>query len=248
MSEVATVEQPKEERSASSQMIEVIERVSTNPQVDVDKMKALLDMQERILDRQNEQEFNAAMIRAQKRMPTIAAKAFNEQTKSHYAKLDAVVKAITPVYTEEGLALSFSQDESPVPEHIRVVADIYHESGFKVRKFLDMPISTTGLAGKPNMTKPHAQGSGFSYGRRYLTLLIFNLATGDDNDGNTPRGNITDEQAAELKALIEETGSDTVAFLKAMGGAASVDELPADKYNPALVQLNRKLKKQREQK
>jgi hypothetical protein len=62
--------------------------------------------------------------------------------------------------------------------------------------------------------------------------------------GDVP-ATITDKQAEELKQLLAETNSDTLAFLKAMGGAASVDELPAAAYERALSALNKKLAKQR---
>jgi hypothetical protein len=59
-------------------------------------------------------------------------------------------------------------------------------------------------------------------------------------------GTITDEQAAEIKALLAETNSDVQAFLKAMGGASSVDAMPAGSHARALVLLNKKLKAQRD--
>jgi hypothetical protein len=34
------------------------------------------------------------------------------------------------------------------------------------------------------MTRTHATGSAFSYGKRYLLIGMFNLAIGDDDDGN----------------------------------------------------------------
>lgn len=58
---------------------------------------------------------------------------------------------------------------------------------------------------------------------------------------------ITPEQAAEIKRLLQDTGSDTTAFLawisKGAGVAvASVDAMPATAYAPALKQLQAKQK------
>lgn len=175
-----------EPRNAVGQMIEVIERVAMNPEVDVEKMKAILDMQERILDRQNQQAYALAMTHAQSEMPAIVQRAENKHTRSHYAKIGAVVAAITPVHTKHGLALSFSEGESDKEGHIRIICDISHESGYFVQRWVDVPIVTTGIDGKTNMTLMHGTGSAFTYGRRYATLLIFNLNTYDDNDGNGP--------------------------------------------------------------
>lgn len=66
-------------------MIQVIERAASNPSVDLDKMERLLEMQERILNRNAEAEFNEAMTRAQSEMGRISADANNPQTRSRYA-------------------------------------------------------------------------------------------------------------------------------------------------------------------
>jgi hypothetical protein len=59
---------------------------------------------------------------------------------------------------------------------------------------------------------------------------------------------ITDEQAAELKRLLQDTGSDTAAFLAWVGKAVgapvdSVDDMPASSYAPARKSLQAKAKK-----
>lgn len=46
-----------------------------------------------------------------------------------------------------------------------------------------MPADGKGAKGGDVMTKTHAAGSAMSYGQRYLLKMIFNLAVGDDDDG-----------------------------------------------------------------
>lgn len=58
---------------------------------------------------------------------------------------------------------------------------------------------------------------------------------------------ITEQQAAEIKALLQDTGSDTKAFLawisKGAGiSVANVDAMPASAYAPAIKQLKSKQK------
>jgi hypothetical protein len=48
-----------------------------------------------------------------------------------------------------------------------------------------MPIDTKGARGGDVMTRTHATGSAYTYGKRYLLIGMFNLAIGDDDDGNT---------------------------------------------------------------
>jgi hypothetical protein len=59
-----------------------------------------------------------------------------------------------------------------------------HVSGATRRYQIDMPIDTKGARGGDVMTRTHATGSAFSYGKRYLLIGMFNLAIGDDDDGN----------------------------------------------------------------
>jgi hypothetical protein len=55
------------------------------------------------------------------------------------------------------------------------------------------------------MTKTHATGAAMTYGMRYLLKMIFNVAIGDDDtDGNMPSATITEQQAEEIKALLDE--------------------------------------------
>ena len=65
-------------------MIQVIERIALNPAVDVDKMEKVMALQERMIDRQAEAEFNKAMTQVQANMPVIPKDAYNEHTKSYY--------------------------------------------------------------------------------------------------------------------------------------------------------------------
>lgn len=161
-----------------------IERLAANPAVDVSKIKEIMDMQEHILDRNAEQAFNAAMTRAQNKIELVVAKSDNVQTGSKYANLKAVLLSAKPIYTAEGFSLMFYEGETSKEEHKRVCVDIMHEQGHTKQRYGDFAIQTTGIKGSVMMTQIHGEGSAFSYGRRYLTCLIFNIPTGDDDDGN----------------------------------------------------------------
>lgn len=214
-----------------------------------DQLGQFMDLYERWEANQARKAFADAMVRAHSGLDAIAAKEWNDQTKSHYAALAAIAEAVNAAYSREGLSLSFYEGETAKESHIRIMCDVMHRDGHCVTRYLDIPVVNTGIQGRVNMTLTHALGSATTYGRRYLTLMIANLPVGKDDDGNgPPPQSITTEQAAELKALLKETNSDVPKFLEAMGGAASVDELPADRYNPALIQLNKKLAAQRKAK
>lgn len=200
-----------EEQVSGNVVIQLIERVATNPNVDVGKLERLLDLQERYQLRQAEVAFNAAMQAAQSEMPVVLRDAKNPQTNSSYARLETVSKVMSPVITKHGFAMSFGTDVSPLPDHYRVTCELSHSAGFSRRYHADVPVDGAGIKGIANKTLTHALGSTLSYGRRYLKLMIFDVATTDDDDGNsaTFRARLSDAQIAEIEALIEEVLAQT---------------------------------------
>ena len=165
------------ETNTATSIIQVIERAAMNPDVDMEKMERLLAMQERILDRQGEVDFSEAMARVQAELPTVVKDAFNQQTSSKYAKHEALAKAIKPIYTREGFSITFSEGEAPKEGFIRIIGVLRHRAGYKESHHIDLPLDIAGIKGSVNKTPTHATGSTFSYGRRYLTCLIFDVLT-----------------------------------------------------------------------
>jgi hypothetical protein len=117
-------------------------------------------------------------------MQTVAPDAKNTSTKSDYASYAALDRMARPIYTKHGFGLSFDSQESKLAEHVLVVCYVSHRDGFSRTYRADMPADGKGAKGGDVMTKTHATGSAFSYAQRYLLRLIFNLAVGDDDDGN----------------------------------------------------------------
>lgn len=222
-------------------IVAVIERAAMNPDVDIEKMERLLVMQERIMARNAETAFNAAMSAAQADMRPVAADAENPQTRSKYASYAALDKAMRPIYTRHGFALSFDTGEGAQADWVRVVCYVSHRDGHSKTYHADMPADGKGAKGGDVMTKTHAAGSAMSYGMRYLLKMIFNVAVGeDDDDGNGANAQtITDEQAANLHALIEEVGADKAGFLRFMG-VTSLEQIGAKHYTRAVKALEKK--------
>lgn len=166
-------------------MLTMVQRAATDPSFDTEKMQAMMAMYERYTDRSAAAAFNAAMVRAQSEIGPVFRDKYNSQTNSSYAALESIDKKVAPVYTSHGFSLSFGTDDSPLAGHIRAVCDCMHEAGHTKRYHVDLPIDSTGIKGSVNKTGVHANGSTYSYARRYLTMMIFNVVlTNEDNDGN----------------------------------------------------------------
>lgn len=223
-------------------LIAMLERVATNPDVDPAKLEKLLDLQERVLNKQAESDYAQAMSAAQSEMKRVGADASNPQTRSKYASYAALDKTLRPIYTAHGFALSFNSGPSPTPEHVRVMCDVSHRGGCTKHFEIDMPADGKGAKGGDVMTKTHAMGAAMSYGMRYLLKMIFNVAVGeDDDDGNTPIARVSAEQAATLQALAEEVGADIPRFLKHFK-APSFEGFAAQAYTDAVAALEKKRK------
>lgn len=228
-------------QSLGDGILSVIARAAKDPNVDVDKMERLFAMQERVLARDAEQRFNEAMAAAQKEMPQIKRGGKNATTNSTYAELDAMSEAMLPVIAKHGFSLSFGTDVSPLPNHYRVTCDVSHIGGHTRTYNADVPADLTGMKGTPNKTSTHAFGSTLSYGRRYLKMLIFDVATTDDDGRASSSGEkITDGQLTTLETLLADGGGDKIKFCR-FYKINSMGELPMTKFAEAFDVLTQRI-------
>lgn len=227
--------------------MDVIAAAARDPTVNVEKMQQLLEMRERIMKKEAEVVFNAAMRDAQQEIPAVLRDSQNEHTRSRYAKLEAIDAQIRPIYTRHGFSLSFnspSTDDSGVT----VSCTAFHSAGHSRDYQLSGALDGAGAQGKSNKTNIQALGSTVTYLRRYLTCMIFNVVlTNEDTDGNVGKAAtcISQEQADNVESLISELGLDPKAlanFLDIME-AKTVREIKADRYRQSMVLLQAKRRK-----
>lgn len=122
-----------------------------------------------------------ALVAAQGKIGPISKDAKNPAFRSRYATLDAIMDAVRPVLTANGLALV---QGVTVPETnaegklvgITVQTKVVHSSGEWMSSVVPVPV------GKADA---HGLGSALSYGRRYGVSALLALTTDEDDDGNT---------------------------------------------------------------
>lgn len=206
--------------TAPVNMLEVISRAAADPNTDVEKLERLMAMAERTRAKDAEQAFAVAMAEVQNEIKRVAADRENTHTKSSYASYAALDRAIRPIYSKHGFALSFDTGEGALPDHVRVICHVLHNGGHSRDYRADIPCDGKGAQGGSVMTKTHAVGSALSYGSRYLLKLIFNVAIGQDDDDGNGAGDtnavLTPEMLDELNRMLGMCNGDPELFCKYM--------------------------------
>jgi ERF superfamily len=181
----------------------MFERLACDPNVSVKKLERLMALKERADARTAEMAFNAAMADAQEEMRPIAADASNPQTHSRYASYAQLDRALRPIYTRHGFALSFNTDDAPA-DQVRVLCEVSHRGGHSKLYRIDMPADGKGAKGGDVMTRTHATGSAVSYGKRYLVNMIWNVSIGESDDD----GNAAGRKAQQAPVIVIPQGYD----------------------------------------
>ena len=181
-------------------LLDIILTAGADPNFDVEKFSRLVQIQREEQDRQDnradalaiaeaEAAFWAAMAGVQKKMTAVRATIENSQTRSVYADYAALDRMLRPIYSEADFALSYGEEDSPKPDHVRVFCLVTHSPAGAKRSHTqkyhtDMPADGKGARGGDVMTRTHATKSAFTYSQGALVRLIFNIAVSKDDDGN----------------------------------------------------------------
>ena len=177
-------------------------------------------------------EIAEALAAAQGEIQNPGKSAENPFFKSKYADLAEVLSVVRPAFSNHGLSvvqMPYSSDDGA----IGVTTMISHKSGQWMQGSLELPLQ---VAKNVNQDA----GSAITYMRRYALAAAAGVAQ-EDLDANLGAENtgkvttlkvISKAKAAEITALIEETGSDLVGFLN-FCHAESVETIAANKYEKA---------------
>lgn len=223
---IATVEV----QAPPTNLLAVIARAASLPNIDVSKMKELLAMQREIEGSQDAAAFNRALLAARQAMPLIVRDRENPHTRSKYPALENVSQNIDKICASHGFASSFGTADSPLPQHYRIVCDLSHSYGTpdyprgSTRRYhIDLESDTAGAKGTSNKTAVQGVGSTMSYGRRYLKVMIWDLTiVGEDNDG-ARKARAASNTAAETPSQKDE-GPKTINGSQAKQLIKAIDE------------------------
>ena len=210
MSEIAKVEQTQQ--SGIAAQVSQIERIASDPNVDVNKLETLWMMQEKAQDRIAKMAYNSDMASMQSKMPIIkktgVIKDKYDNERSKYARFEDVISAIQPFLNEFGFSVSFKTEFHN--SCLQVTGFVSHSQGHEESTIMTLPFDDSGAK-----NKVQAIGSSISYGKRYCLCMLLNIAaSGEDDDGHSAA-------ADELKKVL--FARDTLVTM----GNALRDNLPS---------------------
>ncbi len=232
--------------SDSGTILCVIQRAAADPQCDIEKMERLLQMHERMQDRQAEQQYAEALAIMQHELPSVAErggiKDRNGRVQSTYALWEDINDAIKPILARHGFSLSFRTPRND--KGVEVEGVLSHRAGHSERTSIVLPADVSG-----SKNAVQAVASSVSYGKRYTAGALLNLTShGEDDDAyaSVPPAVITPIQAKALAALLERcTATTRDWFAGEYGTPADVPKAAHDRVTAA---LNKAIQKAAEQK
>lgn len=233
----------------SAAFLAMVERVALDPNASVERVRQMFDLYREVEADAARKLWVSAFAELGKSIESVVKDANNKQTSSNYASFDALDTALRPHLTKHGFNPTYATEPCDKPEHVTVVMYLMHTGGHERRYAIDMPCDGKGAKGGDVMTKTHAVGSAFSYGKRYLLGGATGIASRDD-DGNAaggkPKGKtvlrstVSDEQIETLRGRIANAGITEAEFL-AVGGFSKIEDLPAIQFKAACDFLNQKI-------
>ncbi|SNY97909.1 ERF family protein [Halomonas sp. hl-4] len=221
----------------STAIIQVIERAALNPDVDIDKMERLLQMQERVMDRQAMMAYSAAMAAMQTELPSIEER--GQTNNGFYATLEDIVDTVRPIMQKHGFAVSFRIQTQE--RGIQITGVLMHKDGHREETSMLLPADISG-----NKNAVQAFGSSTSYGKRYVLCALLNITTrGQDDNGNasTKAGikTVTAFQAGQIQRLISQCPATTQEWFSGKYGSAV--QVPYSDFDKLRASLSKRAKK-----
>jgi hypothetical protein len=249
---VSTVVRQPPAPSAPRNFLQVIATAVMDPLCNVEKMKALLDMQERIEERDSKKAFTVAFNALQAELPVInrdgkidhssdggeTTRSGKKALKTSYATYPNLNRVVGPLLKKHGFTFSSAMEPEATGPMV-VISTLEHVAGHSRMTHFRITADATG--GKNNQ---QGWGSSQQYGMRYNMIALLNIVTeakqDADNDGFPVGENISPEQLKVLVDLKDKSSADVGKFCDVMG-VGSIAEIPASRFAEAKQQLMRKL-------
>jgi hypothetical protein len=218
--------------------LDLIRELAVDPRVDVEKLAALMGLQERAEARDAEREFNIDLAAAMAEMPTIrkdGVKDMGNKGSIPYATYEHLDRVIRPIEKRHGFCRIFTTAPLEKPGSL-MTCKLLHKGGHSISSTRYHPPDPG-----PGRSGIQEIGSADSYARRYLTLAIWNIITvGADDDGNGT-DLLSDAQLSNITDMVNslELTQRRLALFLNFANAPAIDRIKARDYDRVMAELRR---------
>ena len=249
MSDERSLELAQPRRDLNSET--ALDRILADPGIlekfPMDKFKELVSLQRQLREDDARAAYALAFRDAQAEMEPVVKNAWNDHTKSWYARVADIQQAVNVIALRYGFSLSLSTKPSHIDKWMCFVLTIRHVDGHQEHHTFDAPPDGVGQKGGGNMNPVQGAKSAYTYAEGALLQKVWNLRVlehGADDDGNAAGGTavvaISPKQAQELRKMIDEAGADIHKFL-AHYRIDAVEQMPKRTFPDAVSNLNAKM-------
>ena len=199
----------------------------------VEALERLQALHERVSDRAAAIEFARELAAFQEECPPIAkTSTANVVTKGGarysyaYADLDQIARTVRPLLAKRGF--SYTWDSEVRDKALHCVCILRHVNGHAERANFAAPVESSA-----GMSEQQKHASALTYARRQSLVQVLGLTTTEPDTDGAKIEPITQEQADDLRALIESEGAKLTRFLK-WAKVERLEDLPARDYESAV--------------
>lgn len=235
-------QQPVAAIGAQSSIMQIIDLAG---KLDPEKLKMIMDLQERYEATQARKAFDAALAEAKAQIPVIlknrqvgfkSKKQGAADTSYRHEDLGEIARTIDPILGQHGLSYRF-RTTSNLNEPISVTCIVSHRLGHSEENTLSAGRDDSG-----NKNSIQGIGSTITYLQRYTLKAALGLAASADDDGKssgeTDNEHLSEEQIAALEKLIKDTGGDVEKFCT-FAKVEKLGDIFANRYDAAVDAVNR---------
>jgi len=178
-----SVDKPSANLPAVREYDDELLRVSADPNVDIDKLRAVLDMKIQMEDREAKRTFYEHFAAMQAELEAVPRDSIIKNrdgtVRSKYGKLGAMLKVARPILSKHGFSYHFGHET--LDNGQRRIWAYLNGHGHEESASFDMPLEK-GDASANDLQKV---GTTDTYGKRYAFQAVTGWYLEDDDDGNS---------------------------------------------------------------
>lgn len=227
----------------ASMILAMIDKASEHG-LTAETMGKFMDLYDRAKRDAAKEQYNTAYSAFKAECPPVQRRTENPQFKvtrdgrtenRRFASLEDIEATVREPLGRHGLSFQWS-DAKVDSGMLTLHCVVRHVGGHSESSAVSLPIDS-----KAGCSEQQKYGIVMTYAQRYSLIQALGLTSCDeDEDGNEPTGEtITEDQAANLIALMDEVGVPRDTFLK-WAKVGSVSDLPKSRHKEAVTRLEAK--------